>query len=126
MEEVYHYVQKSRNILLPSITAAFNSTVKEGMFMGIPIIMYDTEISHMINSIVPTLITAQMENVGDLAEKMLYALDNEEVCGRMAKTAQTYANTHYSGSAAGELLIKVFDEICGNQNYKDMIYKPMN
>ena len=126
IDDVYRYVQRSRNILLPSITAPFNSTVKEGMFMRIPVIMYDTDMSNKINHIAPTLLTAEMENVQDLADKMTFALDNRDYCESMAKIAQAYAYSNFSGKAAGELLQKAFDEICGDQNYENIIYKPVN
>lgn len=127
MDDVYRYVQKSRNILLPSITAPFNSTVKEGMFMGIPIIMYETEVSVQINAEEKVLITARMEDVQDLADKMIYAIDNVEKCAMIAKQAYAYALSHLGGCAAGRLLQDVIktlsDNTCKTEIDKTILYK---
>lgn len=120
IEVLYRIVQRSRNILLPSITAPLNSTVKEGMFMGIPIIMYETEASKQINAIEPILITAQMENIEDLSNKMLFALDNVDICNMMAKKAVAYAQLHFSGNAAGGLLQNIIEAICNSNCDKDI------
>ena len=122
--DVYRIVQKSRNILLPSITAPLNSTVKEAMFMGIPIIMYETEASKRINSTESLLITAQMENITDLSNKMIFALDNIGICNKMAQKAKVYAQLNFSGNAAGKLLQNIVCSICNPNIHinKDLLY----
>ena len=97
-------VMKARIAVLPGITAPFNSTVRETMFMGIPTIVYGNDVIDAINNEKMNLLTATKEDITDLGRKMLYALDHPELMEKMAERAKTYAQNHFSVEAVGKRL----------------------
>ena len=107
-------VMKARIAVLPGITAPFNSTVRETMFMGIPTIVYGNDVIDSINKKEINLISAIKEDTEDLGHKMLYALENPEMMGKIAEDAKAYAMSHLSTTAVGERLTSTLKYIAGN------------
>ena len=97
-------VAKARFAVLPGITAALNSTVREVMFMGIPTILYETSATAEINSYERCLLTAKMEDMDDLGLKMLYAYEHSDEMTEMAARAKDYAIRTFSVEAATRIL----------------------
>ena len=98
-EDVFHEVYKAKVAVLPGITASLNSTVREAMLMGMPTIVYETPDTKIINKDSVCLITAEMENINDLAAKMCYAINCPVEVSRIACDAEEYANKHFSQEA---------------------------
>jgi len=116
--DMLHQVTKSRFVVLPSITAALNSTVRESMYLRIPTIVYGTSITNDINASQQNLLEAQMENVDDLGEKMIYAYEHPNEMGKMADRAFHYAEEHFSTKSVGDTLEADVEAII-NHYYKD-------
>lgn len=107
-------VMKARIVVLPGITAPFNSTVREAMFMGIPTIVYGNDVIDAINKENINIITATKEDTTDLGRKMLYALEHPKMMEIIAERARIYAQNHFSVSAIGEKLISDVKSIVGH------------
>ena len=97
--DVFKQVAKSRIAVLPGITASLNSTVREAMLMGMPTIVYETPDTIIINQKSQNIITAKMEDVKDLASKMVCALENPNKIEEISKNGNDYARRHFSQSA---------------------------
>ena len=106
IDDSYNEVSKSRSALLPGITAGLNSTVREAMLMGMPTICYATSYTDVINVDKCCLITARMNDVEDLAEKMLFTILQHEEAGIIAASGQEYAHLHFSNSAIVDKLLE--------------------
>lgn len=109
--DMFRQVQKAKIVLLPGITAALNTTVREGMFMRLPIIQYETIASRRINKHKNCIMTAKMENIDDLAEKMIFLYENPDYAKQMADNGYEYANTHFTADAVGKLLVSQIYEV---------------
>lgn len=97
--DVFNQVVKSSNAVLPGITASLNSTVREAMLMGMPTIVYETPDTIQINQAKQCILTAKMEDVEDLAEKMEYALIHTTETKTIAQAGEEYAKNHFSQEA---------------------------
>ena len=97
-------VMKARIAVLPGITAPFNSTVRETMFMGIPTIVYGNDVIDAINNEEINLISATKEDTADLGHRMLYALEHPVLMEKMAERTKLYAQNHFSIKAVGDIL----------------------
>lgn len=106
IDEKLKYVQSARVTVLPGITAPLNSTVREAMLMGLPTIVYETEVTPQINKQKPCLLCAEMLNVDDLSVKMLYALENPAQMIEMAQNAKEYAIKTFSNKVKATQLIQ--------------------
>ena len=89
--DMYKNVVKARVVVVPGITAALNSTVRESMLIGLPTICYETFATEDINKEKCCLITAQMGNVNGLAKQMQWAIENTANLQDIAKNGKEYA-----------------------------------
>lgn len=116
--DVFKEVAKASYVVLPSITASLNSTVREAMLMGLPTIVYETSSTKMINNESCCLLSAKMENVKDLSDKMLYALDNPSAMVKMGQEGQVYAERHFTQEAFEANLSRIIDRIMNAYEYQ--------
>ena len=117
--DMFKQVQKSKILVVPGITATLNTTVREGMFVGMPTIQYETSASLKINKKNFCLLAAKMEDFEDLAKKMIYLYENPEYACQMARNGMEYANNNFTTDAVGKMLVeqiyKVFKYIDNNE-----------
>ena len=115
IEDMYCQVQKSKFMVLPGITAGFNTTVREGMMMKMPIVMYETPVTLKINESKKCLLCARMQDVNDLADKMIFAMENINEMSSLAENAYNFAMDNFSTEAVTAQLIKVFNAIVNKE-----------
>ena len=96
IQDTFNHVVKAKNVVVPGITAGLNSTVRESMFMGLPTICYETNMTKPINNEKTCLLTARMGDIGDLAKKMQYALEKQNEMEVIGTNGKDYANKTFS------------------------------
>ena len=106
VDKAYTEVKKSKVLVLPSITAALNSTVREGMLMGQPVICYQNDAIDRINEHERCIITARYRDVEDLASKMKESLEHPEVTTQIGYNALDYSNHHFSNEVIVRKLLE--------------------
>lgn len=115
IEDKYSIVQTARYVVLPGITASLNSTVRESMLMGMPTIVYETTSTRQINQqTYCCLLEARMENVEDLASKMMYAYNHSEEMKIMGQNAKIYADIHFSNKIIANKLMRNAELVMDN------------
>lgn len=113
-EDLLMQVKRSKVAVLPGITAPLNSTVRECMFMSVPVIMYSNRVTSVINKMQMCLLTAEMENVNDLGLRMLYAYEHPDEMANMSECAKEYAVNNFSVQSVGKNLMKIIDVVLEN------------
>lgn len=98
IDEKYKHIQKSRIVVVPGISAALNSTVRESMLMSLPTVVYETPSTIKINAESQAVISAKMENVDDLADKMEYLLCHPDIAQQIASQGKKYADKTWDNS----------------------------
>lgn len=106
INDVFLNVQKAKAVVVPGITAALNSTIRESMFMHLPVVCYETPIIDTINSDAQCLYAAKMGNVEDLAKQMQKAACNDSEAYKIAEYGYKYALEHFSNDTIAEDLIR--------------------
>lgn len=109
--DVLKQITKAKYVVLPSITAALNSTVREAMYIGLPTIVYETSVTRVINQQEINLLEAKMEDVDDLGKKMLFAYEHPNDMEEMAKRAKLYAKNNFSTEAVAKIIEEDVDAI---------------
>lgn len=115
IQETYDNVVRSRIVVVPGITAALNSTIRESMFMGMPVICYETEATKIINKDQKCLFTAIMSDVSSLAEQMLMATEDNIRTQEVAWNGKNYAESMFGNEAIVNKLIDNCFNIVKNQ-----------
>lgn len=110
-DDVFKEVRKAKVAVLPGITASLNSTVREAMLMGMPTIAYQTADTLRINSDSQCILTARMEDVEDLASKMMFVLDNPTAAKVLSENGERYANIHFSQEAFNSSFIDIINGV---------------
>lgn len=110
-EDVFNEVCKAKVAVLPGITASLNSTVRETMLMGIPTIVYETQETKQINKDFQCLYTAKMEDVNDLALKMMHALDDQVDAANVSENGENFANRYFSQEAFNSSFSRIINSV---------------
>ena len=105
IQETYNNVVKAKVVVVPGITAALNSTVRESMFMGMPVICYETEATKIINKDQKCLFTAKMSDVSSLSEQMLMATEDIKKTQEVAMNGKNYAESMFGNETVVNKLI---------------------
>jgi glycosyltransferase involved in cell wall biosynthesis len=129
VDEKLKYVQKARCAVLPGITAPLNGTVREAMLMKLPTIVYESLATPRINKDRQRILAAKMTDVDDLADKMLFALDNWPQMEEIAQNAYEYAVEKYSNGDVARQVVNAALAVMDNFNKgieipKELIYVP--
>ena len=111
VDDAYQNVARGRVLVLPSITAALNSTVREGMLMGFPIICYAHPAFERINSEEQCVITAVKSDINDLAGKMLDAINAPDKVSCIGSNALKYAEQNFSNRTIVNKLLENVSKI---------------
>lgn len=110
-DDMFKQVQKARIMVVPGITATLNTTVREGMFMGMPVLQYETSVCKKINKEKPCLAVAKMEDISDLASQMKLLYENPVISKQMADNGQEYANRYFTAEAVGKMLANQIEQV---------------
>lgn len=110
-EDVFKEVVKAKYAVLPGITASLNSTVRETMFMGMPTIVYETSDTLVINKDDHCILTAKMEDVDDLASKLVFALTHNDEMKVIGDNGKMYANSHFSQEAFNNCFSRIINKV---------------
>ena len=113
LEDLFATIQRGRCVVVPGITA-FNSTVRESMLMGLPVVVYELPKVKAINAKGENLLAARMEDVDDLASKMIFVLENPEQALLIAENGKRYAGQAFNNNPIGDKLIANFQAIISN------------
>lgn len=104
--DTYSNVVKANAAVLPGVTGSFNSTVRESMLMGIPVICYEFQETINVNANKHCLLTAKMEDIDDLAKQMLFTIENCEETKHIAENGRDYALSHFGNAPIVNRLLK--------------------
>ena len=110
-EDVFYEVVKAKYAVLPGITASLNSTVRETMLMGMPTIVYETSDTLVINKENHCILTAKMEDVDDLASKLVFALTHSDEMKVIGDNGKMYANSHFSQEAFNNCFSRIINKV---------------
>ena len=109
--DVFSQVCKANYVVLPGITASLNSTVRESMLMGMPTITYETTDTRIINSERQCVLTAKMEDIKDLADKLEYAITHQDEMYKLALNGKAYAESHFSQEAFNNCFSRIISKV---------------
>lgn len=116
IQETYNNVVKAKIVVVPGITAALNSTVRESMFMGMPVICYETDATKEINQEKECIITVPMRDIPSLSEKMLASVEDAKKTMEIAMNGKEYAETVFGNEIVVNNFVCNCYKIIDNQN----------
>ena len=91
-EDLFQHLQKSRYAALPCKMDYVAGTMMQSMHYGLPLVVYETSGTPTLNAEGECVLIAKHSDIEDLAQKMLWMLDNPEQAKLMAERAKAFAD----------------------------------
>lgn len=111
---LFQHIRKSRFALLPYKLDYISSTTYQAMHYGLPVICYKTEGTPNLNIGEERVLIAELGDVEDLAQKMLYLLDNPDKAELLSNIVLDYSNQRNNGKQMADQIISDFKAIIDN------------
>lgn len=110
-EEVFQHIQKSRFAVLPYKIDFISSTTYQAMHYELPTVLYRTQGTPTLNSKKKCVLIADMEDVQQLAEKMLILLENPEIAEELRKNAKEFVDYQNDGKRISDEIMAAFHAV---------------
>lgn len=110
-KELFAYVKASKVFLAPPHQERLSSTIREAMYLKVPIVAYATGGIPYINEFGENIYMVKTGDYKAMAEKTLQLLNDETTRNNLAEKAYKYAVNEYSLSANTKRLISVYEEM---------------
>ena len=110
-EDLFRHIQKSRYALLPSKMDHISGTMVQAMHFGLPLVCYATDGTPSINSDKECALIAEMNNIEQLAGKMMELMDSPKKADMLRRNAQDRIEKKNNMVASTERLVKTYKAI---------------
>ena len=110
-KELFAHVKASKVFLAPPHKERLSSTIREAMFMKVPIVAYATGGIPYINESDENIYIVETGEYKAMAEKTMLLLNDETLRNNLAEKAYEYAVNEYSLSTTTTRLISMYEEI---------------
>lgn len=128
--DMFQHLQKSHFAVLPYKLDYIASTTYQAMYYEMPVVVYRTEGTPTLNKDNECVLIADMENVQQLAEKMLILLQQPEKADELRRNAKTLVDYQNDGKRISDEIMAAFCAIDahfhnGTPIPKELIYNPL-
>lgn len=114
--ELFEYVKSSRIFLVTPYFERLSSTIREAMFLKVPIIAYSTGGIPYINEFDENIYLVKTGDYKEVARKAILLLENKTLRINLAEKAYQYANQEYSLTTNTQRLISAYQHILEDTN----------
>lgn len=128
--DMFQHLQKSRFAVLPYKLDYISSTTNQAMYYEMPVVVYRTAGTPTLNEKKECVLIADMENVEQLAEKMLTLLEHPELAEELRKNAKELVDYQNDGKRISDEIMAAFRAIDAHFHHgtpipEDLIYNPL-
>jgi glycosyltransferase involved in cell wall biosynthesis len=110
-EKLFILVKSSRVFLTPPYFERLSSTIREAMYLKVPIVAYATGGIPYINEFDENIIMVETGDYKSMAKKTIQLLENKAECEALAQKAYQYALNEYSLTVNTARLLDAYKEI---------------
>lgn len=110
-EDLFLHIQKSRFALIPSKMDYISGTMSQAMLFGLPLVCYKTEGTPLLNSEKECALIADMNNIEQLASKMIELLSNPQKAETLKRNAYERIEKKNNMEACTERLVQTYKAI---------------
>jgi glycosyltransferase involved in cell wall biosynthesis len=110
-EDVYKLAAKAKVMVLPSHEDGFNNTIREAMFMKLPIVANNVGGIPIANINKECITLSKLGDIEDLANKILLVLNNKERTAILVNNAYNEVREHYSPQGVYKLTLDMYEQV---------------
>lgn len=112
--DVYKEAAKAKMLVLPTYNDGFNNTIREAMFMKLPVIANAVGGIPIANKHVECITLSEVGNIENLAEKIELVLIDEERTMRLVNNAYNEMRQYYMPSQVYNQILNIYFDIIKN------------
>ncbi|MEA5572772.1 glycosyltransferase [Calothrix sp. UHCC 0171] len=119
-QEIIDILDNSHIFIAPSVTSkdgnqdAPVNTLKEAMSMGLAVIgTHHGGIPELVEDGVSGFLVPERD-VDAIADKIIYLIENPEICLSMGKAGRSYVEKHYNMHKLNQELVNIYQQVSGN------------
>lgn len=124
-EDLFQHLQNSRFAVLPCKMDVTSGTMSQSMYYGLPLVVYKTTGTPKFNINKECVLIAEMNNIEDLAEKMLFLMDNPDKAKQLSKNAHEYIINSEDNNKVMDKLVSNYHAIINHYNKQTPIPKEL-
>lgn len=117
-KELFEYVKSSKVFLAPPYFERISSTIREAMFLKVPIVAYSTGSIPYINEFDENIYLVKTGDYQGMARKTLFLLENETTRNNLAEKAYQYAIQEFSLKKNVERVLSSYQTIIEDSKSK--------
>lgn len=110
-KELFQIVKSSRTVLVPTYKDRLPLTIRESMFIKVPVIAYSTGGIPNINKLRENIVLVKTGNYKEMEEKAMDLIENIKYNNFISENAFDYAIKEFSLKINTERLISIYNEI---------------
>jgi glycosyltransferase involved in cell wall biosynthesis len=110
-QEVFKLASTAKMLVLPSHYDELNNTIREAMFMKLPVVAYNVGGIKEANIYRECITLVEKGNIDDLSEKILLVLNNYDRTLKLINNAYSEMNERYSPHRLYDLTISIYKSI---------------
>lgn len=118
-KELFEYVKASRVFLAPPHKERLSCTIREAMFLKVPVVAYATGGIPYINEFSENIYMVETGNYREMAQKVLLLLKNEQRRDKLAEKAYEYCINEFSLKVNTERLLAAYRTIIDSNKEED-------
>lgn len=120
-KDMFTQVKRSRYALLPCKLDDISSTVREAMFLGLPVVTYKTTGTPMLNRKKECVLLADIGDINKLAENMISLLNSSQLAGKLKSNAREYVDINFNNSLEARKFVDIFYAIIKHKSQEATI-----
>lgn len=129
--EMFKQVKKAKIALLPHKIDVIAGTIREAMFLGLPVITYKTTGTPFLNSEKQTVLISDIGDISGLAQNMIMLLSSPVLDQSLTHNAKILANKIFDNAAITKKLLEDNKAIINHYHLgtpipEDLLFKPEN
>lgn len=123
--DMFQHLQKSRFAVLPCKMDVTSGTMSQSMYYKLPLVVYKTTGTPKYNKDNECVLIAEMNNIEDLAEKMLFLMHNPDKAKQLSENAHEYIINSKDNNKVIERLVANYHAIIDHYNNQTPIPKEL-
>ena len=119
--DMLQQVKKSKIAVLPNKLDVISSTIREAMFLKIPVVTTITSGTPYLNAKEQTVLLSKIGDINHLAQNMKSLLDNPLLSSKLVTNARKLAEQKFENKSIAEKMVKDYYAIIRYHLYKEVI-----
>lgn len=123
--DMHRHIQQAHFAVLPAKLDAVASTIREAMYLGLPVVAYNTSGTPLLNREKQTILLSDIGDIQGLANNMMELLDNPKLVSEIKSNAMDLAMKMFNNEGIANSLLNHYFAVIDHYHYGKPIPKQL-